>query len=322
MIQITKKPEQLCSGFFLFIGHADRVNRYGTVYSVAIDAFHAVIADLVRIKVAAVTFAAASTDPIIQQAWFLPFHHSSPPERCWIDYTTWLQKTQIGEQLFDFYIRMCYNHEEILKGGVCMQRPRGDNQQRILEYIKNEIQVKGYPPSVREIANAVGLKSTSTVHGHLQRLEKRGLLHRDAMKPRAMEVVGDPNFVRNSTQAVPLVGNVQAGLPILAEENLEEYVSLPDVMLSRGNHFILHVHGNSMINAGIYDGDFIVVKQQHEAKNGEIVVALLEDSATVKRFFREDGRIRLQPENDEMDPIYADDVSILGVVVSMFRLIK
>lgn len=203
-----------------------------------------------------------------------------------------------------------------------MQRPRGDNQQRILEYIKNEIQVKGYPPSVREIANAVGLKSTSTVHGHLQRLEKRGLLHRDAMKPRAMEVVGDPNFVRNSTQAVPLVGNVQAGLPILAEENLEEYVSLPDVMLSRGNHFILHVHGNSMINAGIYDGDFIVVKQQHEAKNGEIVVALLEDSATVKRFFREDGHIRLQPENDTMEPIYAHDVTILGVVVSMFRLIK
>ena len=203
-----------------------------------------------------------------------------------------------------------------------MQRPRGDNQQRILEYIKNEIQVKGYPPSVREIANAVGLKSTSTVHGHLQRLEKRGLLHRDAMKPRAMEVVGDPNFVRNSTQAVPLVGNVQAGLPILAEENLEEYVSLPDVMLSRGNHFILHVHGNSMINAGIYDGDFIVVTQQHEAKNGEIVVALLEDSATVKRFFREDGRIRLQPENDTMEPIYAHNVTILGVVVSMFRLIK
>ena len=203
-----------------------------------------------------------------------------------------------------------------------MQRPRGDNQQRILDFIKSEIQTKGYPPSVREIAQAVGLKSTSTVHGHLQRLEKRGLLHRDAMKPRAMEVVGDPNFVRNSTQAVPLVGNVQAGLPILAEENLEEYVSLPDVMLSRGNHFILHVHGNSMINAGIYDGDFIVVKQQHEAKNGEIVVALLEDSATVKRFFREDGRIRLQPENDTMEPIYAHDVTILGVVVSMFRLIK
>jgi len=203
-----------------------------------------------------------------------------------------------------------------------MQRPRGDNQQRILEYIKGEIQTKGYPPSVREIANAVGLKSTSTVHGHLQRLEKRGLLHRDAMKPRAMEVVGDPNFVRNSTQAVPLVGNVQAGLPILAEENLEEYVSLPDVMLSRGKHFILHVHGNSMVEAGIYDGDYIVVKQQHEARNGEIVVALLDDSATVERFFREDGRIRLQPENSTMKPIYVQDVTILGTVVSMFRLIK
>lgn len=203
-----------------------------------------------------------------------------------------------------------------------MQRPRGDNQQRILEYIKAEIQTKGYPPSVREIANAVGLKSTSTVHGHLQRLEKRGLLHRDAMKPRAMEVVGDPNFIRNSTQAVPLVGNVQAGCPILAEQNLEEFVSLPDVMLSKGNHFILHVHGNSMVDAGIMDGDYIVVKQQNEARNGDIVVALLEDSATVKRFFREGNQMRLQPENTTMEPIYTRDAQILGVVVSMFRLIK
>lgn len=203
-----------------------------------------------------------------------------------------------------------------------MQRPRGDNQQRILEYIKAEIQTKGYPPSVREIANAVGLKSTSTVHGHLQRLEKRGLLHRDAMKPRAMEVVGDPNFVRNSTQAVPLVGNVQAGCPILAEQNLEEYVTLPDVMLSRGDHFILRVHGNSMIDAGIVDGDYIVVRSQSDARNGEIVVALLEDSATVKRFFREGDQMRLQPENQTMEPIYTRDAAILGVVVSMFRLIK
>ncbi len=203
-----------------------------------------------------------------------------------------------------------------------MQRPRGDNQQRILEYIKAEIQTKGYPPSVREIANAVGLKSTSTVHGHLQRLEKRGLLHRDAMKPRAMEVVGDPNFVRNSTQAVPLVGNVQAGCPILAEQNLEEYVTLPDVMLSRGDHFILRVHGNSMIDAGIVDGDYIVVRSQSDARNGEIVVALLEDSATVKRFFREGDQMRLQPENQTMEPIYTRDATILGVVVSMFRLIK
>ena len=136
-----------------------------------------------------------------------------------------------------------------------MQRPRGDNQQRILDFIKSEIQQKGYPPSVREIANAVGLKSTSTVHGHLQRLEKRGLLHRDAMKPRAMEVVGDPNFARSGTTAVPVVGRVTAGLPILAEENLEDYVALPDVMLGDGEHFILLVRGDSMIEAGILDGD-------------------------------------------------------------------
>lgn len=203
-----------------------------------------------------------------------------------------------------------------------MQRPRGDNQQRILEFIKSEIQSKGYPPSVREIANAVGLKSTSTVHGHLQRLEKRGLLHRDAMKPRAMEITGDPNFLRNSTQAVPVVGNVQAGVPILAEQNLEDYVAIPDVMLTRGDHFILRVHGNSMIDAGILDGDYIVVHQQEDAHNGEIVVAMLDDSATVKRFYREADRMRLQPENPDMEPIYTSDAVILGVVVSMFRLIK
>ena len=203
-----------------------------------------------------------------------------------------------------------------------MQRPRGDNQQRILDYIKSEIQAKGYPPSVREIANAVGLKSTSTVHGHLQRLEKRGLLHRDAMKPRAMEVVGDPNFVRNSTTAVPVVGHVQAGLPILAEENLEDYVPIPDVMLGNGNHFILRVHGESMIDAGIMDGDYIIVRQQTDAANGDIIVAMLDDSATVKRFYKEDGQYRLQPENPTMEPIYTKDLTILGEVVSLFRLIK
>ncbi|MBR4081335.1 MAG: transcriptional repressor LexA [Clostridia bacterium] len=203
-----------------------------------------------------------------------------------------------------------------------MQKPRGDNQQRILDYIKSEIQAKGYPPSVREIANAVGLKSTSTVHGHLQRLEKRGLLHRDAMKPRAMEVVGDPNFVRNSTTAVPVVGHVQAGMPILAEQNLEDYVPIPDVMLGNGNHFILRVHGESMIDAGIMDGDYIIVRQQNEASNGDIIVAMLEDSATVKRFYKEDGRYRLQPENPTMEPIYTKDLTILGEVVSLFRLIK
>ena len=203
-----------------------------------------------------------------------------------------------------------------------MQHPRGDNQQKILEYIKSEIQTKGYPPSVREIANAVGLKSTSTVHGHLQRLEKRGLIHRDAMKPRAMEVVGDPNFARNSTTAVPVVGRVTAGQPILAEENLEDYVSIPDIMLGDGDHFILLVRGESMIEAGILDGDYIVVRRQQEANNGEIVVAMIDDSATVKRFYKENGHFRLQPENHTMDPIFADHVTILGKVVSLYRMVK
>lgn len=203
-----------------------------------------------------------------------------------------------------------------------MQRPRGDNQQRILAFIKAEIQQKGYPPSVREIANAVGLKSTSTVHGHLQRLEKRGLLHRDAMKPRAMEIVGDPNFARNNSTAVPLVGRVTAGQPILAEENLEDYVVIPEVMLGDGEHFILLVRGDSMIEAGILDGDYIVVKKQADANNGEIVVAMIDDSATVKRYYKENGHFRLQPENSSMEPIYADEVTILGKVISLYRLVK
>jgi len=202
-----------------------------------------------------------------------------------------------------------------------MQRPRGDNQQRILDFIKSEIQQKGYPPSVREIAQAVGLKSTSTVHGHLQRLEKRGLLHRDAMKPRAMEVTGDPNFTRNNSTAVPVLGRVTAGTPNLAEENLEDYVAIPDIMLGDGEHFILLVKGDSMIEAGILDGDYIVVKKQQEARNGEIVVAMIDDSATVKRFYKENGRFRLQPENSSMEPIYTKEVTILGKVISLYRVI-
>ena len=203
-----------------------------------------------------------------------------------------------------------------------MQRPRGDNQQRILEYIKSEIQTKGYPPSVREIANAVGLKSTSTVHGHLTRLEKKGLLHRDAMKPRAMEVIGDPNFVRNATTAIPVVGRVTAGQPILAEENVDEYIPIPDAMLGDGEHFILLVKGESMIQAGIMDGDYVVVRKQQEANNGDIVVAMIEDSATVKRFYKEHGHFRLQPENPTMDPIFTDEVTILGKVVSLYRILQ
>ena len=203
-----------------------------------------------------------------------------------------------------------------------MQRPRGDNQQRILEYIKSEIQTKGYPPSVREIANAVGLKSTSTVHGHLTRLEKKGLLHRDAMKPRAMEVIGDPNFVRNATTAIPVVGRVTAGQTILAEDNVDEYIPIPDAMLGDGEHFILLVRGESMIQAGIMDGDYVVVRKQQEANNGDIVVAMIEDSATVKRFYKEHGHFRLQPENPTMDPMYTDEVTILGKVVSLYRILQ
>ena len=204
-----------------------------------------------------------------------------------------------------------------------MQRPRGDNQQRILDYIKSEIQTKGYPPSVREIANAVGLKSTSTVHGHLQRLEKRGLLHRDAMKPRAMEVTGDPSLPRTGpTTTVPVLGHVTAGQPILAEENLDEYVALPEIMLGDGEHFVLKVHGDSMIEAGILDGDHIIVRRQEKANNGEIVVAMIDDSATVKRFYKENGHYRLQPENSEMAPILTDHVTILGKVISLYRVIR
>ena len=199
-----------------------------------------------------------------------------------------------------------------------MQRPRGDNQQRILDFIKSEIQTKGYPPSVREIAQAVGLKSTSTVPWP----PPRGRQPRDAMKPRAMEVTGDPNFIRNNSTAVPVVGRVTAGQPIFAEENLEEYVPIPDIMLGEGEHFILHVKGDSMIEAGILDGDYIIVRKTSEALNGEIVVAMIDDSATVKRYFKEDGHFRLQPENRTMEPIYADEVTILGKVTSLYRLLK
>lgn len=201
-----------------------------------------------------------------------------------------------------------------------MREPRNDNQEKILNYIKQTIMEKGYPPSVREICSAVGLKSTATVHGHLQRLEKRGLLHRDSMKPRAIDLKS-MDIARQTTTYVPVVGRVTAGQPILAEENLEEYVSLPNGMVGEGEHFILLVRGESMIDAGILDGDHIVVRKQCEASNGDIVVALLDDSATVKRFFKEEGHYRLQPENAAMDPIIVDEVTVLGRVVSLYRSI-
>ena len=202
------------------------------------------------------------------------------------------------------------------------QRPRGDNQQKILDFTKSEIQTKGYPPSVREIANAVGLKSTSTVHGHLQRLEKRGLIHRDAMKPRAMGLAGEAAETESAladVRCVPVVGRVAAGTPILAEENAETVLPLPSELVGEGEHFILRVRGESMINAGILNDDYIVVRRQPDARNGDIVVALVDDDATVKRFYKENGHFRLQPENDAMEPIIVPEVTILGRVVSLMR---
>lgn len=168
------------------------------------------------------------------------------------------------------------------------KKPRGDTQEKILAYIESEIRSRGYAPSVREIGEAVGLKSTSTVHGHLMRLEKKGLLHRDAMKPRAMGL-STPLATEEDAHVcqIPVVGRVAAGMPILAEENIEELMSLPEDFVGEGEHFILRVRGESMIQAGIFNDDYIIVRKQPDARNGEIVVALVEDEATVKRFYKE-----------------------------------
>ena len=203
------------------------------------------------------------------------------------------------------------------------QRPRGDMQARILAYIQEVIDTRGYPPSVREIGEAVGLRSTSTVHGHLTRLEKKGLLHRDAMKPRAMGLSRSVSYAGtiddNRVCQLPVVGRVAAGQPILAEESIDEQMVLPVDLVGEGEHFILRVRGDSMIQAGIFNDDYIVVRKQPDAHNGEIVVALVEDEATVKRFYKENGHYRLQPENAAMSPIIVDSVSILGRVVALLR---
>lgn len=203
-------------------------------------------------------------------------------------------------------------------------KPRGDTQNRILSYIHETIEMRGYPPSVREIGEAVGLKSTSTVHGHLIRLEKKGLLRRDAMKPRAMGLPKEDVqslSASDGVKLIPVVGNVAAGSPILAEENIDEHLAIPQELAGDGEHFILRVRGDSMIQAGILHDDYLVVRRQAEAHNGEIVVALIDDDATVKRFFKEHGHFRLQPENDSMQPIIVPQVIILGKVVSLFRQI-
>lgn len=199
---------------------------------------------------------------------------------------------------------------------------RGDTQNRILEYIKKQVAEKGYPPSVREIGEAVGLKSTSTVHGHLKRLESKGLIKRDAMKPRAMELLIDNDASTNHmVQMVPLLGPVAAGQPILAEESIRETLPIPSALLGNGTYFALAIRGDSMIQAGILNGDYVIVRQQTDANNGDIVVAMVGGDATVKRYYRENGRFRLQPENPAMQPIYTTVVEILGKVVSVFRLL-
>ena len=196
-------------------------------------------------------------------------------------------------------------------------------QEEILEYIKETILKKGYPPAVREICEAVHLKSTSSVHSHLSTLEEKGFIRRDPTKPRTIEILDDTfNFNRREMTNVPVVGAVAAGQPLLAEQNIEDYFPIPVELLPNADTFMLRVKGDSMINAGILDGDQIIVEQTPSAQNGDIVVALLEDSATVKRFYREDGHYRLQPENDYMDPIIVDHVDIQGNVIGLFRRMK
>ena len=196
-------------------------------------------------------------------------------------------------------------------------------QSEILEYIKSEILSKGYPPAVREICEAVDLKSTSSVHSHLETLEKNGYIRRDPTKPRAIEILDDDfNLTRREVVNVPIVGHVAAGQPILATENIEDYFPIPVEFMPNQDSFMLKVKGESMINAGILDGDNVLVKRQANAENGDIVVALVDDSATVKTFYKEDGYYRLQPENATMDPIIVDKVQILGKVIGLLRLMR
>ena len=195
-----------------------------------------------------------------------------------------------------------------------------DKQREILEYIKAEILNKGYPPAVREICEAVKLKSTSSVHAHLETLEKNGYIRRDPTKPRAIEIVDENfNLTRREMVNVPIVGRVAAGEPILAVENIENYFPIPAEFMPNEQTFILQVQGESMVNAGILDGDYILVEQQTTANDGDMVVALVDDSATVKTFYKEDGHYRLQPQNSSMEPIIVDNVEIIGKVISLFR---
>ncbi len=202
-----------------------------------------------------------------------------------------------------------------------MAKALSDKQKKILEFLKDEIRTKGYPPSVREICDAVGLQSTSTVHGYLGRLEKKGFIRRDASKPRAIEILDDNTYVsKNELVNVPIVGRVTAGQPILAVENIEDTFPIPVQYLHNSDVFMLHVRGESMMEAGILDGDMVIVQKKPTASNGDMVVALIEDEATVKTFYKEKDHIRLQPENSAMEPILLKDVSILGKVIGVIRM--
>ena len=198
-----------------------------------------------------------------------------------------------------------------------------DKQKEILEYIKEMILKKGYPPAVSEICEAVHLKSTSSVHSHLESLEKNGYIRRDPTKPRTIEILDDDfALTRREVVNVPVIGTVAAGTPILAEQNIEDYLPIPAEMLPNKEVFMLKVKGNSMIEAGIYSGDKVIVAKQPDAENGDKVVALVDDSATVKTFYKENGHFRLQPENSTMDPIILDHVEILGKVIGLFRMMS
>ena len=198
-----------------------------------------------------------------------------------------------------------------------------DKQREILEYIKEMILKKGYPPAVREICEAVHLKSTSSVHSHLESLEKNGYIRRDPTKPRTIEILDDDfALTRRELVNVPVIGTVAAGVPILAEQNIEDYLPIPAEILPNKEVFMLKVKGNSMIEAGIYNGDKVIVAKQPNAENGDKVVALVDDSATVKTFYKENGHFHLQPENSSMDPIILDQVEILGKVIGLFRMMN
>ncbi|MCB2291090.1 transcriptional repressor LexA [Clostridium sp. CS001] len=200
-----------------------------------------------------------------------------------------------------------------------MLTEKKDKQSEIYNFIKAQIQLKGYPPAVREICQAVGLKSTSTVHGHLERLEKKGYIRRDPTKPRAIELIKD-SVTRKELIDIPIIGKITAGQPILAVENVEDTFTLPlNFTKTKNELFMLRVSGSSMIEAGILDGDLAIIEKVNTCKNGEIVVALIENEATIKRFFKENGHIRLQPENSTMSPIIVDDCSILGILVGIYR---